>query len=62
MTIRKILTEPDPFLRQKSEKVEEVNKEIQRVSGGDYIDIRIKPNILPLTHYIFELGNIILIF
>ena len=29
MTIRKILTEPDPFLRQKSEKVEEVNKEIR---------------------------------
>ena len=27
MTIRKILTEPDPFLRQKSEIVEEVNDE-----------------------------------
>ena len=25
MTIRKILTEPDPFLRQKSEKVDIVN-------------------------------------
>ena len=29
MTIRKILTEPDPFLRQKSTKVEEVNDEIR---------------------------------
>ena len=29
MTIRKILTEPDPFLRQKSEKVEHVNDEIR---------------------------------
>ena len=29
MTIKKILTEPDPFLRQKSTKVEEVNDEIQ---------------------------------
>ena len=29
MTIKKILTEPDPFLRQKSEKVEFVNDEIR---------------------------------
>ena len=29
MTIRKILTEPDPFLRQKSTKVDEVTSEIQ---------------------------------
>ena len=29
MTIRKILTEPDPFLRQKSACVEEVNDEIR---------------------------------
>ena len=29
MTIRKILTEPDPFLRQKSSKVEDVNDEIR---------------------------------
>jgi peptide deformylase len=29
MTIRKILTEPDPFLRQKSIRVEEVNSEIR---------------------------------
>ena len=29
MTIRKILTEPDPFLRQKSIKVETVNDEIR---------------------------------
>ena len=29
MTIRKILTEPDPFLRQKSEKVDIVNDEIR---------------------------------
>ena len=29
MTIRKILTEPDPFLRQKSTKVELVNNEIR---------------------------------
>ena len=29
MTIRKILTEPDPFLRQKSNEVEEVNDEIR---------------------------------
>tara|TARA_B100000900_G_C20461328_1_gene667424 strand:+ start:415 stop:936 length:522 start_codon:yes stop_codon:yes gene_type:complete len=29
MTIRKILTEPDPFLRQKSTKVEEVNDGIR---------------------------------
>jgi peptide deformylase len=29
MTIRKILTEPDPFLRQKSVKVEQVNDKIR---------------------------------
>ena len=29
MTIRKILTEPDPFLRQKSINVDEVNDEIR---------------------------------
>ena len=29
MTIRKILTEPDPFLRQKSEKVENVDNSIR---------------------------------
>jgi len=29
MTIRKILTEPDPFLRQKSTKVEKVDNEIK---------------------------------
>ena len=29
MTIRKILTEPDPFLRQKSENVQEVNDDIR---------------------------------
>ena len=29
MTIRKILIEPDPFLRQKSVNVEEVNDEIR---------------------------------
>ena len=29
MTIRKILTEPDPFLRQKSENVSEVNDKIR---------------------------------
>jgi peptide deformylase len=29
MTIRKILTEPDPFLRQRSAKVDEVNLEIR---------------------------------
>ena len=29
MTIRKILTEPDPFLRQKSKKVEAVNDDIR---------------------------------
>jgi peptide deformylase len=29
MTIRTILTEPDPFLRQKSTKVDEVNNEIR---------------------------------
>ena len=29
MTIRKILTEPDPFLRQKSNKVDQVNNEIR---------------------------------
>ena len=31
MAIKKILTEPDPFLRQKSLKVEEVNHEIQQL-------------------------------
>jgi len=31
MTIRKILTEPDPFLRQKSSKVEDVNDEIREL-------------------------------
>ena len=39
-------------------RLDEVNKEIQRVSGGDYIYIRINPNILPLTYNIFELGNL----
>ena len=29
MTIRKILTEPDPFLRQKSENVEKVDDNIR---------------------------------
>ena len=29
MTIKNILTEPDPFLRQKSLKVEEVNDEVR---------------------------------
>ena len=29
MTIRKILTEPDPFLRQKSKPVEQVDDEIK---------------------------------
>jgi peptide deformylase len=29
MTIRKILTEPDPFLRQKSKKVDEVTEDIR---------------------------------
>ena len=31
MAIRKILTEPDPFLRQKSHEVNEVNNEIRRL-------------------------------
>ncbi len=31
MTIRKILTEPDPFLRQKSQKVDIVDKEIKKL-------------------------------
>ena len=31
MTIRKILTEPDPFLRQKSEPVEEVDDSIRKI-------------------------------
>ena len=30
MTIRKILTEPDPFLRQKSEPVEKVDDSIRK--------------------------------
>jgi peptide deformylase len=37
MTIRKILTEPDPFLRQKSIKVDEVNDEI-RVLMNDMLE------------------------
>ena len=37
MTIRTILTEPDPFLRQKSVKVEEVNNEI-RVLMDDMLE------------------------
>ena len=37
MTIRKILIEPDPFLRQKSIKVEEVNDEI-RTLMDDMLD------------------------
>ena len=32
MAIRKILTEPDPFLRQKSHEVNEVNKDIPRTT------------------------------
>tara|TARA_B100000780_G_scaffold165991_1_gene116114 strand:+ start:3067 stop:3588 length:522 start_codon:yes stop_codon:yes gene_type:complete len=31
MTIRKILTEPDPFLRQKSQNVEKVDNEIRKL-------------------------------
>ena len=31
MTIRKILTEPDPFLRQKSQNVEKVDNEIREL-------------------------------
>ncbi len=31
MTIRKILTEPDPFLRQKSEPVEKVDDSIRKI-------------------------------
>ena len=37
MTIRKILTEPDPFLRQKSTNVEDVNDEI-RVLMNDMLE------------------------
>ena len=37
MTIKKILTEPDPFLRQKSENVEEVNDDI-RTLMDDMLD------------------------
>ena len=37
MTIRKILTEPDPFLRQKSELVNEVNDEV-RVLMDDMLE------------------------
>ena len=31
MTIKKILTEPDPFLRQKSENVDKVDKEVRKL-------------------------------
>jgi len=31
MTIKKILTEPDPFLRQKSENVDKVDKEVKKL-------------------------------
>ena len=31
MTIKKILTEPDPFLRQKSSEVEKVTDEIRKL-------------------------------
>jgi peptide deformylase len=37
MAIRKILTEPDPFLRQKSEKVDDVNEEIRSLMD-DMVD------------------------
>ena len=37
MTIRKILTEPDPFLRQKSKKVDVVNDDI-RALMDDMLD------------------------
>ena len=37
MTIRKILIEPDPFLRQKSTTVEDVNDEI-RVLMNDMLE------------------------
>jgi peptide deformylase len=37
MAIRKILTEPDPFLRQRSEKVDEVNDEIRSLMN-DMLD------------------------
>ena len=37
MAIKKILTEPDPFLRQKSEKVDKVNDEI-RLLMDDMLD------------------------
>ena len=37
MAIRKILTEPDPFLRQKSQLVDEVNNEIKTLMN-DMVD------------------------
>jgi peptide deformylase len=41
MTIRTILTEPDPFLRQKSTKVDEVNNEI-RILMDDMLETMYK--------------------
>ena len=39
MAIRKILTEPDPFLRQKSTNVEDVNDEI-RLLMNDMVEMQ----------------------
>lgn len=45
MTIRKILTEPDPFLRQKSENVEAVSDEIRLLMNDMLETMYIAPGI-----------------
>ena len=45
MTIRKILTEPDPFLRQKSENVEVVSDEIRLLMNDMLETMYIAPGI-----------------
>ena len=39
MAIRKILTEPDPFLRQISYEVEKVDDEVQSRQGGNPVEL-----------------------
>ena len=44
MAIRKILTIPDPILRNKSLPVDKVNKEIKRIKNDSIIKLKRQPN------------------
>ena len=53
MTIRKILTEPDPFLRQKSIKVEQVN--------GNMEGLKAWRDMLQCNHVLKYQGNYLMV-